>query len=253
MEQVHIAIFILVGFIAQIIDGSLGMAYGVSSNAFLISLGVPPAVASASVHTSEVFTTLASGLSHLKFGNIDSSLVKKLVIPGVIGGILGAYIISNVDNALFKPLVALYLLVMGVRILLKAFQRRKERNSEDFKTLPLGILGLLGGFFDATGGGGWGPIVTTTLISQGSSPRKTIGSVNLTEFFVTVAESLTFVLTIGLVHWQVIIGLLVGGVIAAPLGAFFTQRIPMKSMMIMVGILIIFLNARTLFQVFGIL
>ena len=253
MDLNHFLLFVLVGFMAQIIDGSLGMAYGVSSNALLLTLGVPPAAASASVHTAEVFTTLVSGVSHLKLGNVDMSLVKKLAIPGVLGGVLGAYIISNVDSHLLKPIVAVYLLLMGVRILVRAFRKIQERDPESFKALPMGILGLVGGFCDAAGGGGWGPIVTTTLISQGTAPRKSIGSVNLTEFFVTFAESITFFLTIGLVHWSIIAGLLVGGVFAAPLGAYFTKRIPMKPMMILVGCLIILLNVRTLLQVFGIL
>lgn len=253
MEQPHILLFVLVGFIAQIIDGSLGMAYGVSSNALLLTLGVPPAAASASVHTSEVFTTLVSGLSHLKLGNVDKSLVKKLAIPGVLGGILGAYIISNIDSSLLKPIISIYLLIMGVRILIKAFQGVKVRDPDSFKPLPMGILGLVGGFCDAAGGGGWGPIVTTTLLSQGSTPRKTIGSVNLSEFFVTLAEAVTFVITIGLVHWTVIIGLLIGGMVAAPLGAFFTQRISIKPMMMLVGILVILLNVRTLLQLWGVL
>lgn len=253
MESISVLMFVLVGFIAQLIDGSLGMAYGVSSNALLIALGVPPAAASASVHTSEVFTTFVSGMSHLKLGNVDKSLVKKLAIPGVLGGILGAYIISNVNSDVLKPIVSIYLLIMGVRILMRAFQNIQERDTATFNTLPMTALGLIGGFCDAAGGGGWGPIVTTTLISQGSAPRKSIGSVNLTEFFVTFAEATTFIFTIGLTHWTIILGLLVGGVIAAPLGAYFTKRIPLKPMLLLVGTLIVLLNLRTLLQVWGVL
>lgn len=253
MEVTHILIFIVVGFIAQIIDGSLGMAYGVSSNALLLTLGIPPAAASASVHTSEVFTSFVSGISHFKLGNVDMQLVKKLAVPGVLGGVLGAYIISNINSSLLKPIVSVYLLIMGIRILVRAFQNVKERASESFRPLPMIILGLVGGFLDAAGGGGWGPIVTTTLISQGATPRKSIGSVNLTEFFVTFAEAVAFIFTIGFVHWQIIVGLLIGGIAAAPLGAYFTKRIPIKPMLILVGMLIILLNVRTLLQVWGIL
>ncbi|MDX9863608.1 MAG: sulfite exporter TauE/SafE family protein [Anaerolineaceae bacterium] len=253
METTNILLFIVVGFIAQIIDGSLGMAYGVSSNALLLTLGIPPAAASASVHTSEVFTTLVSGISHFKLGNVDMNLVKKLAVPGVLGGVLGAYVISNINNTLLKPIVSIYLLIMGINILVRAFQNTRERDTDSFKTLPMILLGLVGGFLDAAGGGGWGPIVTTTLISQGSTPRKSIGSVNLTEFFVTFAEALAFIFTIGFVHWQIIVGLLTGGVIAAPLGAYFTKRIPIKPMLILVGSLIILLNLRTLLQTWGVL
>ncbi len=253
MEATNILVFVIVGFIAQIIDGSLGMAYGVSSNALLLTFGISPAVASASVHTSEVFTSFVSGVSHLKLGNVDMKLVKKLAVPGVLGGILGAYVISNIDNSLLKPIVAVYLLIMGIRILFRAFQTVKERSTESFQSLPMIILGLVGGFLDAAGGGGWGPIVTTTLISQGATPRKSIGSVNLTEFFVTFAEAVAFIFTIGFVHWQIIVGLLIGGMIAAPLGAYFTRRIPIKPMLILVGSLIILLNVRTLLQIWGIL
>ena len=253
MESTNILLFVIVGFIAQIIDGSLGMAYGVSSNALLLTIGISPAAASASVHTSEVFTSFVSGVSHFKLGNVDLKLVKKLALPGVLGGVLGAYIISNIDSDLIKPIVSVYLLIMGIRILFRAFQNIKEQDPGSFKSLPMIFLGLVGGFLDAAGGGGWGPIVTTTLISQGATPRKSIGSVNLTEFFVTFAEAVTFIFTIGFIHWQIIVGLLIGGIIAAPLGAYFTRRIPIKPMLILVGSLIILLNMRTLLQVWGIL
>ena len=253
METTNILFFILVGFIAQLIDGSLGMAYGVSSNALLLTLGIPPAAASASVHTSEVFTTVVSGISHFKLGNVDMKLVKKLAVPGILGGVCGAYVISNINSNLLKPIVAIYLLLMGIKILVRAFQTVTERDTDSFKTLPLAFLGLIGGFLDAAGGGGWGPIVTTTLISQGFAPRKSIGSVNLTEFFVTFAEALAFIFTIGFVHWQIIVGLLIGGIVAAPLGAYFTKKLPVKPMLILVGSLIILLNIRTLLQVWGIL
>lgn len=236
-----IIIFIIVGFIAQIIDGALGMAYGVSSTTVLLGVGISPAAASASVHTAEIFTSGVSGLSHIKLGNVDKKLFAKLLIPGVIGGALGAYILTAVPGRIVKPFVALYLLIMGLIILRKAFKKIQERNVKT-KLFP---LGLTGGFFDAIGGGGWGPIVTSTLVARGHNPRFTIGSVNLAEFFVTVVEVATFVSTIGLVHWRVIVGLIVGGVLAAPLGAYVCKRLPSKTLMIMVGTLIIALSIRT--------
>ena len=246
--EISIFVFMAIGFVAQLIDGSLGMAYGVSANSFLLALGLSPAVASASVHASEIFTTLVSGLSHLKFGNIDKRMVLKLLIPGVIGGGVGAYVLTTLDGNIIKPYIAIYLLIMGIRILYKAFKPTEEHDREP-KTGLLVALGLAGGACDAIGGGGWGPVVTSTLISTGHSPRKTIGSVNFSEFFVTVTESIVFIITIGLTHWKVIVGLLVGGVIAAPLAAYITKKLPTKAIMIIVGILIIGLQIRTLYQI----
>ena len=247
--EVNFFLLVLVGFIAQLIDGSLGMAYGVSSNSFLLGIGVPPAAASASVHTAEIFTTAISGFSHWRLGNVDKRIVLKLLIPGVIGGAVGAYLLTNINANVIKPYIAVYLLLMGIRIIYKAFTLTKEHD-RDPKASLLIPLGLVGGTFDAIGGGGWGPIVTTTLISTGHTPRKTIGSVNFTEFFVTITEAITFILTIGLTHWKVILGLLIGGVIAAPFGALLTKKIPAKTIMIIVGLLIIFLQVRLLIQTF---
>ena len=244
--EINIFWYILVGFVAQLIDGCLGMAYGVSSNSFLLSIGVVPSVASASVHTAEVFTTAISGLSHWKFGNLDKAIIKKLLIPGVLGGVLGAYILTNLPGGILKPFIAIYLIIMGIRIITKAFSTRNII-AENLSKFKMAVLGLIGGLFDAIGGGGWGPIVTSTLVSSGNDPRKTIGSVNFTEFFVTFAEVVTFIAMIGLVNWKIILGLAIGGVIAAPLGAFLTKRIPVKPLMILVGILIILTSIRTIY------
>jgi uncharacterized membrane protein YfcA len=246
MFHQNILIFVAFGFVAQMIDGALGMAYGVSSMTFFLSLGVPPAISSACVHTSEVFTTAVSGLSHFKFGNVNKTLFLRLLIPGVIGGVLGAYILTELPGGKIRPFVAIYLLVMGVVILWKVF--RKIPNKE--KKTHIIPLGLTGGFFDAIGGGGWGPIVTTTLVANGNTPRYAIGSVNSAEFFVTIAESIAFFATIGLLlvqHWEKIVGLIIGGVIAAPLAAYVCKRIPTRAMMIMVGVLIVGLSLRTLY------
>lgn len=236
----QLILFLFVGFVAQLIDGCLGMAYGVSANSFLLGIGVLPAAASASVHASEVFTTAFSGISHWRLGNIDWGLVRRLLIPGVLGGVAGAYLLTRVPGELVKPYIAVYLLLMGARILYKSLGEMKTAH------LPLAPLGLAGGFFDAIGGGGWGPIVTTTLLANGSTPRKTIGSVNLSEFFVTLVQTFTFLATIGLQHWQVILGLIIGGAIAAPFGALLTSRLPARILMRIVGVLIILLSIRTL-------
>jgi uncharacterized protein len=234
--------YIFVGVIAQMIDGALGMAYGVSSTSLLLTIGIPPAQASASVHAAELVTTAVSGAFHLKFGNVDRKVLRRLVIPGVIGGALGAYVLTEVPSNTIKPLVAAYLIIMGGIILWKAFRKVEPRELKT-KLVP---LGLVGGFFDAIGGGGWGPIVTTTLVARGKEPRLAIGSVNLAEFFVTLSESFVFILTIGLIHWKIIVGLMIGGVLAAPLAAYLCSRIPRRPMMCMVGILIIAVSLRTL-------
>ena len=242
----NIFVFILFGFIAQLIDGALGMAYGVSSNAFFLSLGIPPSIASACIHTSEMFTTAASGISHFKFGNIDRNIFLRLLIPGVIGGVLGAYILTELPGGKIKPFVSLYLLMMGLWILVKIVRKTHQIKTKS-RLIP---LGLAGGFFDAIGGGGWGPIVTTTLVANGNHPRYAIGSVNSAEFFVTVAESITFFATIGTLlfqHWEKIVGLMIGGVIAAPFAAWVCKKLPHKVLMLLVGLLISGLSIRILY------
>lgn len=241
-----ILLYVLVGFLAQVIDGALGMAYGVSSNTFLLSVGVPPAIASASVHVAETFTTAVSGISHWRLGNVDKELFKKLILPGVLGAILGAYILTQIDGNVIKPYISAYLLIMGILILVKAL---RNNHTEQKVNDHISILGVTGGFFDAIGGGGWGPIVTTTLVARGNNPRYTIGSVNTSEFFVTFAQSVVFIFTLSsdlLSNWRVIVGLLVGGVIAAPFAALVTKRLPIRMLMGMVGLLIIGLSIRTI-------
>ncbi len=244
-----IFLFILGGFIAQMIDGALGMAYGVSSTTFLIATGVSPAAASASVHVSEIFTSGASGLMHLKFGNVNRKLFQNLLLPGIVGAMLGAYVLSSLEeyNYILKPLVSAYTLVLGMIILRKAFVPKKD----GIKAKKIAPLAIFGGFMDSVGGGGWGPIVSSSLIVRGNNPRFTIGSVNLAEFFVALASSLTFITMIGLTHWQIIAGLIIGGVLAAPIAASLTRRIPVKTMLIMVGVVIILVSFRTLFMAAG--
>jgi uncharacterized membrane protein YfcA len=246
MLDLNILVFIAFGFVAQMIDGCLGMAYGVSSTTFFLSLGVPPVVASACVHTSEMFTTAASGISHFKFGNVDRRVFIKLLLPGIIGGVLGAYVLTELPGGKIRPFVSIYLLIMGAMILFKVF-RKVHKNASKVRLVP---LGLAGGFFDAIGGGGWGPIVTTTLVANGNTPRYAIGSVNSAEFFVTIAESITFFVTIGTVlaqHWEKIVGLLIGGVLAAPLAAYLCKKTPTRVLMILVGLLIVGLSVRVIY------
>ncbi len=244
----QILIYALVGFIAQLIDGALGMAYGVSSTTFLTVAGVSPKIASASVHTAEVFTTLASGLSHWKAKNIDWKIFGRLVIPGVIGGALGAYVLVNVPGDIIGPFVSVYLLIMGAVVLIRAFKGVTGKLLSAGKLIP---VGLAGGFLDAIGGGGWGPIVTSTMVASGHPPRYTIGSVNTAEFFVTIVQTLTFTMFLSIGdYWRVILGLAVGGVIAAPLAAWLCKKIPEKNMMIVVGVLIILLNVRSIIMLF---
>jgi len=236
--------FIIVGFLAQMVDGALGMAYGVISNSLLLSVGVPPAISSASVHFAEIFTTLISGVSHFRLGNVEKNLFKKLLIPGIIGGVIGAYILSNLDGDKVKPFIGIYLLIMGLRILFKAINFHKKSEEKITKRRHYSILGLLGGFFDAIGGGGWGPIVTSTLVSDGKNPRKTIGSVNAAEFFVTVSEVIAFIALLSQFNWSVIVGLIIGGGLAAPIAALVTKKIPAKALMVSLGGVITILSIR---------
>lgn len=238
----HFWLYVLVGFAAQLVDGALGMAYGVTACTLLMGLGVPPPTASATVHAAECFTTGASALSHRAFGNISGRLFRRLVVPGVLGAICGAYLLSQLPGDALRPYIAGYLLVMGVVIIVKAFREFPPRAV----TTQLAPLGFFGAFLDAIGGGGWGPIVATTLIARGNEVRETIGSVNAAEFFVTLAASATFFLTLGLGGWPIILGLALGGIFAAPLGAWACKRLPTKPFMIAVGLLVIALSTRTL-------
>lgn len=234
----------LIGFLAQMIDGALGMAYGVSSTTFLTTVGVPPKIASASVHTAEVFTTFCSGISHWKMKNVDWGIFRRLVIPGVIGGALGAYVLVSFPGDLISPFVNIYLLVMGVVVLIRGIRGSVKKLIEGNKLIP---VGLIGGFFDAVGGGGWGPIVTSTMVASGHPPRYTIGSVNTAEFFVTIVQTLTFTVFLGIgKYWHYILGLAIGGVLAAPLAAYLCRKIPEKKLLLIVGALIIVLNVRNI-------
>ena len=236
-------IFFCIGVFAQLVDGTLGMGYGATSTSFLLAYGIPPAISSTGVHVAEMFTTGASAISHHRFGNINKKLVKHLLIPGVLGSIAGAYLLSDViDGNAIKPFIAVYMIALAIIIIRKAMQKNIIKK----KTKRLNILASFGGFMDSVGGGGWGPIVTSTLLGNGRNPRYTIGSVNAAEFAVAFASGVTFMFFGGIQGWQVIIGLILGGVIAAPIAAILVNRIKRKPMMILVGVLIIVLSLKTL-------
>ena len=235
-----------VGLAAQIVDGALGMAYGITSNSFLLGIGASPAAASGAVHVAEIFTTAISGVSHIKFGNVDKELFKKIVIPGVLGGVAGVIFLTSINGKLLKPFVTAYLLIMGVIILRKAFKVVKEKPTEDLQHVRK--LAVSGGFLDAVGGGGWGPVVTSSLIGQGNNPRKTIGTVNTAEFFVALATGTSFLLLGGIDHWVLVAGLIFGGLFAAPFAAYLTSKLSVKALLVSVGLLISSLSAFNLYK-----
>nr|WP_306441201.1 sulfite exporter TauE/SafE family protein [Methyloversatilis sp. XJ19-13] len=237
-----------VGFVAQSIDGALGMAYGISATTFLLGTGASPAVASASVHIAEIFTTGLSGLSHLRLGNVDRKLMLRLLVPGVIGGVLGALVVTQLDGAALKPWISGYLLLMGLYVLTKAWRHRRKPAQEPKHVAK---LALFGGFVDAAGGGGWGPVVTTSLVGAGQDPRRTIGSVNFAEFFIAIASAGAFVLFIDAAPWATVAGLVAGGMFAAPLAAFLCRALPARALLVLVGLLISALSAYNLWKALG--
>lgn len=236
-----------IGFVAQLIDGALGMAFGVISTSAMLAMGMPPAQASAVVHTAEIFTTGASATSHLYHRNVDWRLVTRLGFAGILGAVLGAWILSNVDSSAAKPVVAGYLLLVGIFILARAWRLAPMRDAPAGWTGPVGFIA---GFLDASGGGGWGPVATSTLVGSGHAPRMAIGSVNTTEFFVTIAAATTFFVELGASPWRELLALIVGGLLAAPIGGWAAQRIPARVLMVAVGCLVIGLSAWQLARVF---
>jgi uncharacterized membrane protein YfcA len=245
--------FIAVGFGAQLVDGALGMAFGVISSTLMIGvMGVSPAVASTGVHVVESFTTGASGISHALHGNVNRRLFLRLLIPGVIGGVLGAYVLTSLDESITRPMVMIYLTAIGLYLLYRGFgyplHPREPKIVEP--------LGFAGGFLDAAGGGGWGPVVTSNLLIQGSPPRQTIGTVSATEFFLTVTISATFLISIGLEGLtsdvlEPMLGLLIGGVVAAPLGAIVAKKVPTRGLLVMVGLVLTVTSAYSVWKALG--
>lgn len=238
--------FIAIGFVAQAVDGALGMAFGVITNTFLVGvLGLPPAQSSARVHIVETFTTAISGISHLVHGNIDLRLSLRLLIPGVIGGVAGALLLSNIDGAVIKPFVLVYLAGTGLWLLIRGILYPPKM----LRPKVVEPLGLVGGFLDAAGGGGWGPVVTSNLLIQGAEPRKVVGTVNSVEFFLTLTISATFVSQIGIQDLVgATLGLLIGGVLAAPFGALMAKRLSAKTMLILVGFVLTLTSGYALAQ-----
>lgn len=238
--------FIAIGFGAQLVDGAIGMAFGVITNTLLVSvMGMSPAQASARVHIVEMFTTAASGISHVLHKNVDWKLFSRLAIPGVIGGVIGAYVLTNIDAAVAKPFVMVYLSGIGIYLLYRAWGYTHEHRQPKV----IAPLGFIGGFLDAAGGGGWGPVVTSNLLIQGSSPRMTVGTVNTTEFFLTTAVSITFITQIGFEAFTAAtLGLLIGGLLAAPLGAYLAKRIPPQRLMLMVGVILTMTSLFSLYK-----
>lgn len=241
----EVLLFVLAGFLAQMVDGALGMGYGMISAISLMSVGVSPVAMSAAIHTSEVFASGISGYSHYRFGNVNKKLFRHLVVPGVAGAVLGALtlvFLGEWNGDMLRILIAVYALFLGVRILSRVFGKKPGNR----KVKRLGWLAGCGGFLDSFGGGGWGPIVTSTLIAKGKTPRYIIGSVSLTEFFITLASAVTFIGTVGTRHLPVVVGLLVGGAVAAPIASRLAGKLPAKKMLIAVGILVVLWSMRIL-------
>ncbi|MEJ9212805.1 sulfite exporter TauE/SafE family protein [Bacillus smithii] len=244
----------LVGLAAQLVDGSLGMGYGLTSTSLLLLYGIAPAAASASVHLAEVVTTAASGISHIRFGNIDKEIVLKLIIPGSIGAFLGATVLSNLPGDVLKPYISIFLLLLGVYIIFRFIFRYSQNEKAEGKKVSKKLfvpLGFIAGFFDATGGGGWGPIATPTLLSKKDlEPRKVIGSVDTSEFAVSLASSIGFLLSLGAneINWIWTLALMIGGLIAAPIAAFLIKIIPSHLLGVLVGGMIIYSNMQTLLK-----
>lgn len=236
---------VTVGFLAQVVDGALGMAYGVTATTFLLATGASPGAASASVHIAEIFTTGVSGLAHARFGNVNKQLFIRLLVPGILGGILGAILVTQIDGAMFKPYISVYLLLLGIYILSKAFRPLRLRTHAP---RHVGKLALFGGFVDAAGGGGWGPVVTSTLVSSGNDPRTTIGSVNFAEFFLTLTSAAVFTLLMETDTWPIIVGLVFGGLFAAPFAAVLCKKLHARTLLILVGTLIIITSLYNLYR-----
>jgi uncharacterized protein len=240
---------LLVGFFAEIVAGSMGMGYGVICTTILLILNVPPPIISASIHSAESFTSAAGTISHWQLGNVNKKLVKALAIPAVIGAVIGALALTYVGERyakITKPFIAAYTMYLGIRILQNAF-KKKDADQKKKKT-NITALGLIGGFIDSFGGGGWGPLVTGTFIKNGHTPRYVIGSSTFAKCVLTVASAITFIFTIGIHHWNIVAGLLIGGIITAPFSAMLTAKLPTKKMFVVVGCVVIIMSLITIYR-----
>lgn len=243
---------LLAGFFAEIVAGSMGMGYGVMCTTILLILNVPPPVISASIHSAESFTTAAGSISHYKLGNVNKKLIKMLAVPAIIGAVIGAITLTYVGERyakMTKPVIAVYTMYLGIRILQNAFKKKNGNGGKRKKKINIPALGLVGGFIDSFGGGGWGPLVTGTFIKNGRTPRYVIGSSTIAKFILTVASAITFIFTVGIHHWNIVAGLLIGGIITAPFSAMLTARLPVRKMFIAVGILVIIMSFVTIYRV----
>lgn len=249
----RLVLLALVGLGAQLVDGSLGMAYGVTSTTLLLAIGTNPAAASATVHLAEIGTTLASGASHWKFGNVDWRVVLKIGIPGAVGAFAGATFLSSLDTSVAAPVMSLILLTLGVYVLVRFTVKglRKDRLGHPLRSRFLAPLGLVAGFVDSTGGGGWGPVGTPAILASGRlEPRKVVGSVDTSEFLVSVAASLGFLLALGSedIDFTWVLALLAGGLVAAPIAAWLVRHVPPRVLGSAVGGVIVLTNTRTILK-----
>jgi len=240
--------FFTVGVLAQAVDGALGMAFGVTASTVMMSFGTAPAQASAMVHIAEIFTTAASGASHWWHRNIDWTMARRIAVPGVVGGVLGATVLANVDGRVIAPLVSIYLATMGIIIVARGLRAFRSFASTE-RAMP--AIGFAGGLLDAIGGGGWGPVVTSTLVGSGQTPRYVIGSVNFTEFLVTVATSATFIVTLGVGDLAPVVPLILGGLVSAPFAGYLVKIVPTRALMLTVGGLILLLSLRSFARLLG--
>lgn len=245
----------LAGFGAQMVDGSLGMGYGVTSSTLLIAIGLAPAAASASVHLAEIGTSAASAYSHVRLGNVDKKVLKRIALPGAIGAFAGATVLSGLSTSAAKPWASTLLLVLGIYVLIRFLRHRRVTLRKGRPGTRLLVpLGLVGGFVDATGGGGWGPVTTPALMADGRmAPNRVVGTMNTAEFVVSVAASVGFLFGLGtaILDWRILVPLLVGGLIAAPIAARIAHRLPPRIMGVSVGGLIVVTNSFTLLKAFG--
>lgn len=242
---------VLVGFLAEMVAGSMGMGYGVICTTVFLMLNIPPPVISAIIHSAESFTTAAGSVSHYKLGNVNKKLTKRLAIPAIIGAVIGAALLTYVGERyakLTKPLIGAYTLYLGIRIIQNAFRKKEATGNIKKKKTNITLLALTGGFIDSFGGGGWGPLVTGTFLKNGRTPRYVIGSSTIAKFILTVASAITFIFTVGIHHWNMVAGLLLGGVITAPFSAMLTAKLPVKKMFVVVGIVVIIMSLVTLYK-----
>ncbi|WP_294202569.1 sulfite exporter TauE/SafE family protein [uncultured Chryseobacterium sp.] len=240
---------LLVGFLAEMVAGSMGMGYGVICTTTLLFIGIPPHAVSASIHSAESFTTAAGSISHIKLKNVSKNLVRRMAIPAVVGAIIGAVSLTYLGeyySKITKTIISFYTLYLGIQILSNAFKEKQDKKLK--RKTNLTKLGLIGGFIDSFAGGGWGPLVTGTLIKNSFTPRFAVGSSTVAKFILTLTAAITFIFTLGIQHWNIILGLLIGGIVTAPFSAMLTAKLPVKSMFVVIGTLVIIMSSITIYK-----